>query len=132
MFVQHFVASLVLQAVTHGIAQRQGNGKAVRNAPRGEVLGSELDGVAGTVGAPTARIVALVALTLRVCRAGRAVYARLGRQAFQARVCKLCRPGSAGSARLGLRLRAGRCCGSMLNRQRNVEVLASRHDYAGT
>ena len=35
------------------------------------MLGAELDGVAGTVGAPRARIIALVALTLRVCRLGR-------------------------------------------------------------
>ena len=47
------------------------DGKAVRGAPHGEVLGAELDGIAGTVGPPRARVVALVALTLRVCRAGR-------------------------------------------------------------
>ena len=47
-------------------------GKAVRAAPRGEILGAELDGISGTVAALRARVAALAALTLRVCRAGRA------------------------------------------------------------
>ena len=52
-----------------GLARHEG--KAVRGATDGEVLGAEIDGLADTVGPPQARVATLVSLTLRVCRAGR-------------------------------------------------------------